>query len=132
MPGSHNHYKDKGFSRGYVSTGHTLQALREMGENVLTAAKAALAEGADEIVEEAKGRCPVKTGALRDSIHAVSNKNGTAIKITAAATNKGFFYGQIVEFSPKISRPFLYPAFDAKKDEVHQKIVDAIREAVHK
>lgn len=82
------HYKDKGFSRGYMSTGKTVQELRELGEDVLQAAKDALAAGADEVMQEAKGRCPVyegrdkrvRKGALRDSIKLKKLRGGTAYR----------------------------------------------------
>ena len=132
------HYKDKGFSRGYMSSGKTVQELKLLGEDVLNAAKEALATGADEVMQEAKGRCPVYEGrdsrvvkgALRDSIHLEKKKSGTAYKISADARAKdGMYYGQIVEFSPLINRPFLYPALDAHKDAIKASIVDAIKAA---
>ena len=132
------HYKYKGFSRGYMSTGKTVQELRKLGEDVLQAAKDALAAGADEVMQEAKGRCPVyegrdkrvRKGALRDSIKLKKLRGGTAYKISAdARAADGMFYGQIVEFSPKINRPFLYPALDAHREEIREKIVAAVRTA---
>ena len=115
-----------------------MQELRELGEDVLQAAKDALAAGADEVMQEAKGRCPVyegrdkrvRKGALRDSIKLKKLRGGTAYKISAdARAADGMFYGQIVEFSPKINRPFLYPALDAHKDAIKASIVDAIKAA---
>lgn len=131
--GYHNHYKDTDFSRGYMSTGKSAAVLKELGDNILAAAKAALAKGADDIVKDAKARCPERTGALNASIRAVPNKTGTAIKIRADAQAKdGVFYGQIVEFSPKINRPFLYPAFDAQRNQIKDSIIDAIKGALRK
>lgn len=148
MPGKHNHYRDKSFERGYMSTGDagkgTVKALQELGDNVLAAAVKALSAGADVIVEDAKTRCPVykgtkrkngttymdkraKPGALRDSIRVKKMSNGTAFKIVAdAADLDGFFYGQIVEFGPD-GRPFLYPAYDAHKSEIRDSIIEAIK-----
>lgn len=142
MSGRHNHYRDKGFSRGYVSGGSdAAKKIRELGEDVLKAAKAALADGADMIVADAKSRCPESTskylenrglsaGALRDSIKAESKKNGTIFKISAnAQDDEGFYYGQVVEFSPRVNKPFLYPAMDANRAVVHDRIVTAIQQA---
>lgn len=144
MSGRHNHYRDKGFSRGYVSGGSdAAKKIRELGEDVLKAAKAALADGADMIVADAKSRCPESTskylanrglsaGALRDSIKAEPKKNGTVFKISAnAQDDEGFYYGQVVEFSPRVNNPFLYPAMDANRMAVHDKIVAAIQQACH-
>lgn len=144
-----NHYQDKTFSRGNISTGKVETHLKELGSHVLEAAISALRTGADAVVADAKSRCPVyeghkkngriylaadvKPGALRDSIKAEPNSKGTVYKISADAKSKdGFLYGQIVEFSPRVNRPFLYPALEAKKKEVVDGITSAIREAIRK
>ena len=120
------------FSRGRAtgtSTHKTIAALREIGEHVVDAAKAALKEGADMVVADAKNRCPVRTGRLRDSIKAVPNKDGSVYEIEANAQNNGIFYGAIVEFSPKINKPFLYPALDANRQAIYEKVSAAITNA---
>ena len=117
------------------------EILRELGEAATAAAKSALADGAEIVMQEAKNRCPVYKGndrrvvkgALRDSIHAVKLKGGAKYKIVAdAKSHDGIFYGKMVEFSPAINKPFMYPAMDARRDEVRNKIVDAVREALRK
>ena len=142
-----NNYKAKSFSRGHVSTGQTEQHLKELGDHVLQAAKDALKKGADVITNDAKSRCPVyeghkkngrayfaqdvTPGALRDSIKAESKRSGTVYQISANAKSRdGYIYGQIVEFSPRVNRPFLYPAMEANKDGVRQSIIQAIQAAV--
>ncbi len=157
--GRHNHYRDKGFTRGTVSY-RTIQpvveALRKAGENVEVAAKAALKDGADLIVADAKRRCPVydgtdvvkngktyhymdkrkRPGELRDSIHATQTHDGAWYNISADAkveTRKGpLYYGAIVEFSPRINRPFLYPALDSNEIRVKKMIRDAVQRAVER
>ena len=115
------------------------EILRELGENATKAAKSALADGAEIVMQEARNRCPVYKGndnrvvkgALRDSIHAVKQKGGAKYKIVAdAVSHDGIFYGKLVEFSPAINKPFMYPAMDARQDEVRNKIIDAVREAL--
>ena len=125
-------------AKGYQSAE---EILRELGENATKAAKDALADGAEIVMQEARNRCPVYKGndnrvvkgALRDSIHAVKQKGGAKYKIIADATSHdGIFYGKLVEFSPAINKPFMYPAMDARRDEVRSRIIDAVREAVRK
>ena len=53
-------------------------------------------------------------------------------QIQPAQAQDGLYYGKIVEFSPKINKPFLYPAMDAKREVVKKKIIDAVREAIRK
>lgn len=119
------------FSRGVSDTvglPETLRRLREMGAHIVTAAKDALKQGANEVVADAKSRCPVKTGKLRDSIRAEANRGGTNYTIVADADRDGFCYGQIVEFSPKEGyTPFLYPALDAN----YGRIMGNIRAAIN-
>ena len=125
-------------AKGYQSAE---EILRELGENATKAAKDALADGAEIVMQEARNRCPVYKGndrrvvkgALRDSIHAVKQKGGAKYKIIADATSHdGIFYGKLVEFSPAINKPFMYPAMDARRDEVRNKIIDAVREALRR
>ena len=125
-------------AKGWQSAG---DILKELGENATEAAKSALAEGAELVMKEAKERCPVYTGndrrvvkgALKESIHAVKQKGGTKYKIIAdAVSHDGIFYGKLVEFSPAINQPFMYPALDAQRETVKKLIVEAVREAVRK
>lgn len=115
--------------------------LKQLGEAATHAAKAALAEGAEMVVQEAKSRCPVYEGrdkrvikgALKDSIHAEKKKGGAAYRIAAdAQAQDGLYYGKIVEFSPAVNKPFMYPAMDAKRKAIQDKIVAAVREAIRK
>lgn len=120
------------FQRGNISgVDEAVRKLREKGEHVLAAAKSALKDGVDLIVSDAKSRCPVDTGKLRDSIKAVDVAQGAAYELSANAKNqKGISYGQFVEFSPKINRPFLYPAIDANIGYVRENIKQAIQDAI--
>lgn len=122
----------------YVST---QKLLAMMGENALLAAKEALADGADAVVQEARRRCPVYQGkdkrvvpgALRDSIHAEKLQSGAKYRISAGAQAKdGTYYGKLVEFSPKINKPFLYPAMDAERDIIKQHIVKSVQAALRR
>ena len=69
--------------------------LKELGESATQAAKDALANGVEIVMQEAKTRCPVYKGndhrvvkgALRDSIHAVRLKGGAKYKIIADAVS---------------------------------------------
>lgn len=136
MAGRRNHYGE-GFSRGQMSTSRTVAELREIGEHVVQAAKVALRQGVDIVVAEAKSRCPVKTGALRDSIKAESRNDGAAYAISANAFKtdrygRRYYYGARVEFDPSINKPFLYPAMDAKRDEVYSGVKDAISDAIRR
>lgn len=126
---SRSSYRATSFTRGHMSTGRAVRQLRELGEHVVEAAKHALKLGVYRVVADAKSKCPVKTGKLRDSIKAESNKQGTEYQISANAENDGVFYGPIVEFSPEINKPFMYPALDAHREEIRVSIQNAIHVA---
>lgn len=106
--------------------------LKQLGENATKAARGALAKSAEAVVAEAKSRVPVKTGKLRDSIQA-EKVSADRIKITAnAKSEKGVAYGRILEYAPKSKKAFMKPALTAKRDEVRNNIVNAVREALRK
>ena len=132
-----NPYSRGKFSRGKMSTSRTLEALREMGSHVVQAAKDALKQGADIVVADAKSRCPVKTGRLRNSIQAEPTNNGAAYKISANAVSvdnhgREYYYGGRVEFDPKINKPFMYPAMDANRNAIYSNVKDAISDAIRR
>ncbi len=109
-----------------------VQKLREKGEQVVEAAKLAIKKGANTIYEDAKSRCPVDTGKLRDSLKNTAVAEGAAYEITANAKNsKGVPYGKFVEFGVN-GKPFFYPAFDAHVDEIKDDVKNAIQGAVGK
>jgi HK97 gp10 family phage protein len=127
-----------GFVRGTITGGRQVyEILKAIGEETVEAAKEETKRQAEIIAADARQRCPVDTGALRDSIKVVEVRGGLVCRISANARNsKGkawpdFAYGQIVEFAPphKGGRPFLYPAFDAHRDAAQQAIYDAVQKA---
>lgn len=74
--------------------------------------------------DDAKGRAPVKTGKLRDSIKAKYSDKGNYSVLTANATAKdGTRYGFVLEYT---GHPFFYPAVDAHRDAFKSDIIRAI------
>lgn len=111
----------------------TILDLKELGQDVCDAALNELENGAVIIVNDAQSRIHNVSGKLSRSIHFKKLNKGQKIRIIADAKDeKGFAYGPIVEFSPRINKPFLYPALDTHRAEIRQNIIDKIREAVHK
>lgn len=132
---SRRRHREREFHRiGDISSiNAAVEKLKEKGEEVLNAGKQALAEGVNRIVEDAKSRCHVRTGKLRESIQAKKLADGAAYEITADAKNSsGVAYGQFVEFSPAINHPFLYPAIDANIENVKNNVDNAINNAINR
>jgi len=133
-------------SRAYLSSGKAVKELLEAyGAAVVDAGKAKLKDGAEEIAAEARRLCPVETGRyarhpgrLAGSIHVddVSKGKGELLAIIADAkagkNADGICYGPIVEYSPRIGKRFMYPAYDAKIGGVREGIIEAMREAARK
>ena len=108
------------------------ELFKQLPDKIIEKAKKALENGAEKIVADAKNRCPVRTGNLKDSIHAEKKKDGMSYRIVADAksnSKNNAFYGKVVEFSPKINKPYLYPAMDANRKTVLEDIGKAINEA---
>ena len=131
--GRHNHYRDTSFARGELTTFYSFPP--DIDKDIIEAAKWELKKGVLKVVADAKSNCPVDTGALRESIKAEGNDKETYFYISANAyritTSKKsetgkFYYGQMVEFSPKINKPFLYPALDANREQIKANIREAV------
>jgi HK97 gp10 family phage protein len=125
---------------------------------VRSAIKQALAQGADEIVADAKRLAPVRTGKLRDSIiqtwgggkaRYASLSAGTEgdpdLTVVISAGNDGVRYAHLVEFgtAPHTNggkfagtenpgtepRPFFFPAYRANRRRVKARITRATKRA---
>ena len=111
----------------------TFKGLQKVyGPMVAAAAKKAISENAQMIVAEAQKRCPEDTGRLKASIHAKPSKNGEHVDIVAdaVADDGKTHYSKIVEFSPKIDKPYMYPAADATRSKRREHMIETIRKAV--
>lgn len=77
---------------------------------------AAVQAGADLVESDAKGRVPVASGDLRNSIH--TERQGDDVAVVAGDSR--VFYGHLVEFgtSHTPARPFLIPALESKREEI--------------
>lgn len=111
-------------------------AMRELGLRVAkNALRRAVSSGAAEIRNEAKSRAPVATGEMRRDIqikrerdtkgemsakYSVFVRSGRKSRMSGKARDvqKDSFYWRFVEFgtSKMPARPFIRPAFEAKKD----------------
>ena len=120
------------FNYANYLAGQMENVLKVYGERVADAAKEALADNAEELCQTVKSKCPVRTGRLLNSIHVSRLKDGAVYKVIADAQgDDGTPYARIVEFSPKIAKPFMYPSMDEKRDRFKQNVKTKIREAIH-
>lgn len=105
-----------------------LHILSQYGERAAEAAREALQENAEALINEARSRVPVRTGRLKESIHAEPYSNGNKIRVVADAEDEhGTPYAAIVEYSPKINKPFLFPSFYALRTEMINRVKEKVR-----
>lgn len=116
--------------------------LQRYGDKAAHAARLALHENADNLAQAARELAPVETGfyrgrqfklkhpgRLRDSIHVEEGGKDTMLVVADATDDKGFCYAPIIEYSPR-GKPFMKPAYEAKKIELINHAKDAIRAAI--
>lgn len=110
----------------------------ELGADVSAAAKKELQAGGQMILADAKARIHSISGALSASGKIEVNKKGTIVRIVFDAASPatthslgGYRYAKIVEFRPGHERPYLYPTYDAHRDQIKENIIESIRKAVH-
>lgn len=118
--------------------------LERYGEKAAEAARKALHENAENLVQAARELVPVEKGfyrgrqhklkhpgRLRDSIH-VEDGNKDSVRVVAdAKDDKGYCYAPIIEYAPW-GTPFMKPAYEAKKIEMINHAKDVIREAIRR
>ena len=113
---------------------------------VREAAKLALEQSAQEIVDTMRRFVPVESGDLRDSINwtwgdapsgamTIGTVKGSAygsMRITIYAGGDKAFYGRFQEFGTKkmAANPFFFPAWRAKKKKVRSRLSRAISKAI--
>jgi HK97 gp10 family phage protein len=93
---------------------------------MLPVVEAAIRAGAETIETAAKGRVPVDTGRLRDSITVVRDGE---LDFMVRAGNTDVFYGHIVEHGGAHTspHPFLVPALEASRAEVIATVAAALK-----
>lgn len=116
--------------------------LERYGDKAATAARKALHENAENLVQAAQELVPVEKGfyrgrkhklkhpgRLRDSIHVEEGSKDKVLVVADAKDDKGFCYAPIIEYAPW-GTPFMKPAYEAKKIEMINHAKDVIREAI--
>lgn len=86
---------------------------------------------ADKIKADMLSRVPVRTGKLKQSIrwHWSSDHEHIVFIADAANPRDNVKYGRLVEFDPRINKPFMYNSMDDHADEWHDRVVAALQKA---
>ena len=122
---------------GRLSESAIRTLLIELGAEVSAEAKKTLLTGGQTILSDAKARIHSISGALSASGKIEVNKSGTIVRIlfdaaspATAHSTGGYRYAKIVQFRPGHEHPYLYPAYDAHRDQIKQNVIEAIQKAV--
>ena len=105
------------------------ERLAERAEAVQSNLTAAISSEAEALRTEAKRRCPVDTGVLRDSIHAEVYAQGADVEATV---------GSALDYAPAVElgtlqcppKPYLAPAFRARRSALIERCKQAVRRAI--
>lgn len=118
--------------------------LQLYGDKAAEAARKALHENAENLAQTAREIVPVEKGfyrgrqhklkhpgRLRDSIHVEEGGKDKVLVVADAQDDKGFCYAPIIEYAPW-GKPFMKPAYEAKKIDMINHAKDVIREAIRR
>jgi HK97 gp10 family phage protein len=107
-----------------------------------------LGKGGERICEDAKRRAPVRTGDLKQSLKVRKYKKSLSVAVEAdypktAKYRKGkgskkspggsrVYYAFAMEYGTRkdAAQPFLGPALEANEEEIEERILDAVEEAL--
>ncbi len=110
--------------------------LRKAKVDVQNDARRVLREMADKIADDARGRVPVDTGLLKNSIKLSVSKRQLEASVSAGGKVRGkdAYYAQFVEFGTKHSpaQPFLYPSGRAHEQETEERLTAVMYEALRR
>jgi HK97 gp10 family phage protein len=90
----------------------------------------AVDSGAERVVQSAKDRVPIRSGALRNAIHTEDERDPRGGQRTfVIAGNDDVFYGHLVEHGTThvAPRPFLVPALEEHRADIVMAAAAAIR-----
>ena len=105
------------------------ERLMDIAEAVQGNLTAAISSEAEALQAEAKRRCPVDTGALKDSIRAEVRVQDAGVEATV---------GSCLDYAPSVElgtlqcppKPYLAPAFRARRGALTQHCKRAVRNAL--
>lgn len=104
-----------------------LASMKKLEAQILENIEEALEDSANNLVEKARERVPVKTGDLRDSIKVQKGEGDLNYLVQASAPHARF-----IEFGSlkTPARPFLGPAVEESRDGIRETMIKAINAAI--
>jgi len=124
--------KVKKISASVEGAEEVIQMLKDMGKAAEEVLEQAADAGGRLALLEAKRRCPVRTGRLKESLH-LQNGKKTEIKADVKIQpGKKEYYGTFVELGTKRmpARPFMRPAVDENKERISEAVTKEVSRAL--
>lgn len=108
--------------------------LKDMGEGASDILSEAAMAGGNIALIDARINCPVKTGALKNSLKIKVNKVSEVKADVIVDYDKSLYYGTFVELGTKKNKahPFLRNAVDNNIEAINQAILNAVAKGVDK
>ncbi len=109
-----------------------VKRLKRMDEAAADVLLSAAREGGQIALKEAKSRCPVDTGTLRDSLKLEDGKSTPKKAEVKVDYDKSVRYGAFVELGTRgrPGNPFMREAVDENIDEINKTITESVAKAV--
>jgi HK97 gp10 family phage protein len=118
------------------NTKELIADLRKAGAEIKEDTRKVLKEMADVVADDARGRVPVDTGSLKNSIKPSVSKRQLEASVSAGGNVGGTdtYYAVFVEFGTHKmpARPFLYPSGRAHEQETEERLTAVMYEALRK
>lgn len=124
--------KQKKVSSSVHGAKRLAEELKKMGENAKDILSKAASVGGQIALEDAIRNCPVRTGALRDSLKIqVTKQSETKAEVTIDY-DKSLRYGTFVELGArgKPANPFLRSAVDNNIQKINEAITESVVKGV--
>ncbi|MBQ7798296.1 MAG: HK97 gp10 family phage protein [Clostridia bacterium] len=124
--------KQKKVNVGLAGAKELAKELREMGEKASDILSKSAMAGGKIALDDAIKNCPVRTGALKNSLKATINKVTETKATIVIDYDKSLRYGTFVELGVKgrAPNPFLRNAVDNNIKQINDAIVEAVAKGV--
>lgn len=124
--------KKQRYRVGIEGADEVVKMLADMGQSAEDVLQSAAEAGGKIALDDAKMRCPVDTGRLKNSLYLEKLKKSPGKADVKVSIGKNEYYGVFVELgtSKSEAKPFLRPAVDENKDRIAKAINEAVLKAL--
>lgn len=109
-----------------------IKLLKDMGQAAENVLEKAAEAGGKVALSDAKRRCPIDTGNLKNSLHLDNGKKSERRAEVKISQGKDEFYGTFVELGTKHQKaqPFMRPAIDENQSDIAKAVNEEVGRAL--